>query len=79
MRRIAVELSVAAIATAVMVGLVLIAGSAIGSAAESLIVSYTVRPSLCTPSYCEPPELVPTTAMPAEPPSEAKAAVPDDE
>ena len=70
MRRTAVELFAVAIATAIMAGLVLTAGTAIGSAAQSTLLSYTFRPPLCTVSYCEPAELVPTTVLPSAPPAQ---------
>lgn len=73
MRRITTELSIMAVAAAIIAGLILIAGSAIGSAAQTIVESYIARPSLCTASYCEPSEIVPTTATPDGPAIEATA------
>jgi hypothetical protein len=71
-RRIAVVLPML-LAAAIMAGLVLVAGTAIGSAAQSLVQSFTIRPALCTASYCEPAELAPIAATPSEPALEATA------
>jgi hypothetical protein len=78
MRRTVVELSAVAIAAAIIAGLILVAGTTIGSADQSLL-SYTFRPPLCTVSYCEPAELVPTTAMPSATPTQTAATTLDAE
>lgn len=57
MRRIATELPVAAVAAAIMASVVFIAGTAVASYEEAVLQA-TAQPTLCTPSYCEPPALL---------------------
>ena len=69
--RITPELSIVAVAAAVMASLVLVAGTYIEPSAPSLTLTYTFRPALCTTSYCDPPELILTSTGQAGPPVEA--------
>ena len=75
MRRIAVEIPLMIVAACVMAGLVFVAGSAIAPAAPPVAMAYTPRPALCTPSYCDPPEVTLAAAGSPEPQAEATGTV----
>jgi hypothetical protein len=77
MRRIAAEIPLTIVATGVLAGLVFVAGTAIVPPAPPVALAYTPRPGPCTPSYCDPPEVMPAEAGSPEPRTEATGTVPE--
>ena len=75
MRRIAVEIPLTFVAACVVAGLVFVAGSAIPPSAPPVALAYTPQPALCTPSYCDPPEIALTDVGSPEPRTEATSTV----
>ena len=79
MHRIAVELPIMTVTAALMASLVLIAGTVMEASTEPIAPSLTLRPGLCTVSYCEPPELVLTANARSESPGEAADDMPGED
>ena len=75
MRRITVEIPLMIVAAGVVAGLVFIAGMGIASSTPPVALAFTPRPALCTPSYCDPPEVMPAEVGSPEPRAEATSAV----
>lgn len=75
MRRIAVEIPLTIVAACVMAGLVFVDGIAIPPSTPPIALAYTPRPALCTPSYCDPPEITPAEAGSPETRAEATGTV----
>ena len=75
MRRIAAELPLTIVAACVVASLVFVAGSAIPPSTPPVALAYTPRPALCTPSYCDPPEITLAQAGSPEPQAEATGTV----
>ena len=75
MRRIAVETPLTIVAACLVASLVFVAGSAIAPSTPPVALAYTPRPALCTPSYCDPPEITLAEAGSTEPHAEATGTV----
>ena len=77
MRCIAAEIPVTIVAACMVAGLVFVAGSAIAPSTPPIALAYTPQPALCTPSYCDPPEVTLAQAGSPEPRTEATGTVPE--
>jgi len=75
MRRIAVEIPLTIVAACLVASLVFVAGIAIAPSAPPAALAYTPQPALCTPSYCDPPEVTLAEAGSPEPHAEATSTV----
>jgi hypothetical protein len=77
MRRIAVELPLTIVAACLMASLVFVAGSAIAPSTSPIVLAYTPRPALCTPSYCDPPAVTLAEVGSPAPYADATSTVPE--
>jgi hypothetical protein len=77
MRRIAVEIPLTIVAACLVASLVFVAGSALPPSAPPTALAYTPQPALCTPSYCDPPEVTLAEAGSPEPLADATSSIPE--